>query len=280
MKSINRRDFFRRSAAGLLAAGLWPGAAANAEGPDEAFRFVVINDTHYKDDKCGEYLEAAFSQMHRGPSFDIALVAGDISTAAAPRELRAFKQLTDAYLKVPTYCVLGNHDCPGRSRKAWVDTYGMDSINYRVDHKGWTFLGIDTTDGGKSSGVAVHGETIAWIRNALRDVPSKRPIVLFGHHPFGEGVHYRLVNAEEVLRLFVAHNLKHVFNGHFHGLTQKKSKGYGLTTNRCLSLSRGNHDGSKEKGYFLATVEGGALSYEFVQFEHRSTAGEGAGDDK
>jgi hypothetical protein len=77
-----------------------------------------------------------------------------------------------------------------------------------------------------------------------------------------------LVNADPVLGLFAEHNLKHIFSGHFHGLTERTAGEFGLTTDRCLSLSRGNHDGSKEKGLFRCSVRGEDLAYEFVEFTY------------
>jgi hypothetical protein len=38
-----------------------------------------------------------------------------------------------------------------------------------------------------------------------------------------------------------------------------------LTTNRCCSNSRNNHDGSPEKGYFLCHAKGGKVSHRFVE---------------
>ncbi len=265
---IDRRQFLKCTALGLLATSLGSSACAGDNPQDASFNFIVVNDTHYKDDNCAAYLRAAFEQMTERHRFDFVLVAGDVSTMGKPEELTAFRNITKECLPVPVHCVLGNHDCPGPDRRAWVETYGMDSVNFSFDHKGWTFLGIDTTDRGKSSDVVVSPETLAWIRNTLRSTPSRRPLVLFGHHPLAEGVHYRVVNADEILNLFAAHNLRHVFNGHFHGLTEKKSGSVNLTTNRCLSFSRGNHDGSKEKGYFLARAADGNVTYEFVEFKY------------
>jgi hypothetical protein len=38
-----------------------------------------------------------------------------------------------------------------------------------------------------------------------------------------------------------------------------------LTTNRCCAISRDNHDGTKEKGYFLCTASAGSIQREFVE---------------
>jgi hypothetical protein len=38
-----------------------------------------------------------------------------------------------------------------------------------------------------------------------------------------------------------------------------------FTTNKCCSISRGNHDGTKEKGYFLCRAKEGRIEREFVE---------------
>jgi hypothetical protein len=82
----------------------------------------------------------------------------------------------------------------------------------------------------------------------------------------GENVPMRSTNAELVLRKFERHNLRAVFCGHFHGITRRKWRKVPLCTNRCLALSRGNHDESKEKGYWLARATPEKVSYKFVEF--------------
>ena len=134
------------------------------------------------------------------------------------------------------------------------------------DHQGWTFLGLDTTDDGRSSGVGVGQPTIDWLKQTLADVPPERPLVGFTHFPFGELVPMRLTNADEVLALFDGHNLRHIFSGHFHGMSERKHNDVVLTTCRCLSLSRGNQDSSPQKGFYQCHVKGEELTYEFVEF--------------
>ena len=40
-----------------------------------------------------------------------------------------------------------------------------------------------------------------------------------------------------------------------------------FTTNRCCALKRGNHDGTKEKGYFVCTADQAGISREFVEYK-------------
>ena len=58
-----------------------------------------------------------------------------------------------------------------------------------------------------------------------------------------------------------------VFNGHFHGFTERQVRQAMITTNRCCSLKRGNHDKTTEKGYFLCTAKEGKITRSFVEFK-------------
>jgi len=260
---LSRRAFLKRSGLALAALGL--GAEAGRAQEQAEFSFIAMNDLHYLDEKCAEYFRGAFGWIKANAQYDFALVCGDLATAGKVEELQGAKDAL-APLGKPAYPVMGNHDASA-GNQSWLQAFGPDRVNYRFDHQGWTFLGLDTTDDGKSSGVAVGQATIDWIRQTLPDIPAERPLVAFTHFPFGELVPLRLTNADEVLALFDGHNLKHVFSGHFHGLSERKHGNTVLTTCRCLSFSRGNHDGSPEKGFYQCHVKGDELAYEFVEYK-------------
>ena len=82
----------------------------------------------------------------------------------------------------------------------------------------------------------------------------------------GPLVVYRATNAEAVLERFKEHALVAVFNGHYHAKTERMLGQTTLTTNRCCSFSRKNHDNSKEKGYFLCEARDGKVTRQFVEF--------------
>jgi hypothetical protein len=70
-----------------------------------------------------------------------------------------------------------------------------------------------------------------------------------------------------LLKRFKGHNLIAVFNGHFHASTERRVGAATATTNRCCSFSHKNHDGSKEKGYFLCRAQEGKITREFVEYK-------------
>jgi hypothetical protein len=75
----------------------------------------------------------------------------------------------------------------------------------------------------------------------------------------------RPLNADPVLEGFRDFNLVAVFDGHYHGFTERHAGRTVLTTNRCCAISRNNHDGTPEKGYFLCTALDGQIQRQFVE---------------
>jgi len=107
--------------------------------------------------------------------------------------------------------------------------------------------------------------TLQWLDDTLPNVEKWRPTVLFTHFPLGLLTPYRPLNAEAVLARFKDYNLQAVFNGHFHGFTARWFGNATITTNRCCAISRENHDGTKEKGYFVCEARDGHITRTFVE---------------
>jgi 3',5'-cyclic AMP phosphodiesterase CpdA len=255
----------RLSAGSLLAAGLWPGTLA-AEGVRDAqeFYFLAVNDTHYVDERCGRWLERIIRQMKRHTEkMDFCILAGDLSDRGKRTELAAVRDLFQG-LGLPTYVVIGNHDyLTHDDRKAFEELFPKP-LNYSFEHKGWQFLGLDTSHGRRAT-VAVQAPTLRWLDDTLPKLDARRPTVVFTHFPLGPDVLWRLENAEEVLARFKKHNLRAVLNGHYHADTKRQVGEVVLTTNRCCAISRGNHDLTKEKGYSLCQAKEGKIVRTFVE---------------
>jgi 3',5'-cyclic AMP phosphodiesterase CpdA len=262
---LTRRQLLHLSAGSLLAAGLWPGAlaAADAGAPDE-FQFLVVNDVHYLSQRCGPWLEGVVKQMKERPEkIDFCLLAGDLSEHGRAEQLAPVRSLFRA-LGRPVHVVVGNHDYrAANDRKPYEDLF-PGSINYHFEHRGWQYLGLDTSEGNRAK-VTVQPPTLRWLDDTLPKLDKKRPTVVFTHFPLGPTVIYRVRNADDVLDRFKAYNLQAVYCGHFHGFTERKVGQTTLTTNRCCSFSRSNHDGTKEKGFFLCRAKDGKIERTFVE---------------
>ena len=268
-ENISRRDALERLGGGvLLSAGLWPGALAARDVDSGSFRFVVVNDLHLMSPECGGWLEKLMGRIKSHVGVEFCLVAGDLTEHGKPEHLAQVRELLET-LGMPAHVVIGNHDYvnAGSASRTAYDKVFRKQINYNFEHRGWQFIGLDTSEGLKFENTAIQPHTFRWVDETLWNLSKRRPTVVFTHFPLGAGVKYRPLNADRLLEAFKPLNLQAVFSGHYHASTERKWEKAIATTNRCCALKRGNHDGTKEKGYFLCTAENGTVSREFVEFK-------------
>jgi len=251
---------------GLLAAGLWPGAL-RAEGDADAGElwFLAVNDLHYRDQRCGDWFARVVKQMKgHAEKPEFLLVAGDLVQDGKPEQCAAVRDLLGG-LGVPFYAVIGNHDYLKQDdRKPYEEAFA-DRLNYRFEHKGWQFVGLDTSEGLHYQKTSVQPATLRWLEDNAAKLDRKKPLVVLTHFPMGDKVTNRPTNADAVLERFKEHNLRAVFCGHFHGFTERTHGDATLTTNKCCAISVGNHDGTKEKGYFLCRAKDGKIERTFIE---------------
>lgn len=263
---LNRRDWLHLGAGALLSLGFWPGCARFGDrGRGGAFTFVVLNDTHYQSPKCGEWFQrvAASIRSHR-PQPEFCLVVGDLAEHGTMAELGAMKDALRSF-GVPFYPVIGNHDYVDPTNRQPYEELYPRRVNYFFKHRGWQLIGLDSSEGTKYASTQIQPSTFGWLDAARARLGRTEPTVIFTHFPMGVDVSMRPANADALLERFLDFNLVAVFNGHFHGFTERMIGRTTLTTNRCCAVSRGNHDGSKEKGYFLCTASAGRIERQFVE---------------
>ena len=264
--ALNRREMLRLSAGSLLALGLWPGVLrAEGESQGEDFSFIAVNDTHYNDAKCGEWLQTAIAKMKAcSPKPELCLMAGDYTDHGTVAELTAAREIFKS-LDMPAYGVIGNHDWrKSDDRKPYEEVF-PDRLNYRFDQRGWQFMALDTTAGQAWSQTRISEGTLLWVDENLPKHDKKKPLVLLSHFPLGPGTSYRPANADALLERFKEFNLRAVFCGHFHGFTETKMGQTICTTDKCCSLKRSNHDGTRERGFFFCQVSQGEIKRTFVE---------------
>jgi 3',5'-cyclic AMP phosphodiesterase CpdA len=264
---IPRRAALERLSAGaLLALGLWPGTLRAAGKRDSgSFRFLVVNDTHYMSDECGRWLEGAVAQMKKEQA-EFCLIAGDLTEKGELAHLAAVRDLFKP-LDLPIHVQIGNHDYASQTDRSGYEKIFPNQINYWFPHRGWQFVGLDTSDGLRYEKTSIQEPTFRWLDDNLRKLDKERPTAIFTHFPLGDRVTYRPLNADALLERFKPFNLQAVFCGHFHGLTERNFGSATVTTNRCCALKRGNHDKSAEKGYFVCTTSDGQIARRFVEVQ-------------
>jgi hypothetical protein len=265
--SFTRREALGRLA-GLLAAGLWPGAlrAAAAGTPVQAFSFAVANDFHHFEPACVPWFAALFRQIaaHEGVEFCLGL--GDLAHKGAPTSIAAVARLAkEAGLRF--HATPGNHDNDLEESTAIFDRVLPGQLNYHFEHRGWQVVVIDSTEGKKWGQTQVQPATLAWLDAEVPKLDRFKPMVLATHFPLASSTPLCPLNAEDVLARFVKHNLRLVLGGHHHGRTEVTRGACTLVTNACCSRVVGNHDGTTTKGYWLCrTQTDGTVQRDFVEF--------------
>ncbi|HEU5071481.1 MAG TPA: metallophosphoesterase [Verrucomicrobiae bacterium] len=272
MNPSGRQPVSRRAALvrlgrlGLMAGVLGPLALRSWAKPAKSeFKFLVVNDTHYLTDECGRYLAGLVRQMN-GEGADFVLHAGDLTDQGEPAHLTAVRKIF-AGLDGSFYPVIGNHDyLTPKDRHGYTAAFPR-RLNYSFERHGWQFIGLDTTQGQEYFNTRIQPATFKALAGIQRRLDKAKPTVVFTHFPLCASVRTRPVNADDLLVQFDGWNVRAMFSGHFHGFTECERGAARLTTDRCCSLKRNNHDGAREKGYFVCTAKAGELARQFVEYK-------------
>ena len=267
----------RLGSAGLLGLGLCPGRlfAEPTTASSEEFSFIAVNDLHYVESACRPWFDHVVKQMKlSAPKAEFCLIGGDLADNGTIGQLSAIRDAF-ANLGIPVHTVIGNHDHLTDTDRSAYEQIFPGQINYYFEHGGWQVIGLDSTEGTKSLDTAISDVTLRWLDDNLPKLDVRKPTIVFTHFPLGQPAPIRPRNAEAVLQRFTHSNVQAIFSGHFHGFTECYRGDASLTTDRCCSRVRNNHDGTKEKGWFLCQASGGCLSRQFVELRPDALDGSG-----
>jgi len=239
-------------------------ALASGAGEKPDFQFVVANDLHYRDERCGAWLgkvTAAIRALHPQPAFVV--LAGDLAESGTREQLGAVREIFHP-LPMPVRTVIGNHDyTDDQRREPFLDLFGQ-TLNYRFREGGCEFLALDTTQGREVFRTRIANETLSWLDAALPGVSRSRPLIVLTHFPLGRNW-LRPVNSASLINRLRPFAFQASFSGHWHGWTEPVERGVHLSTGRCCSWWRANHDGSPLKGFALCRVRDGMVRHEFIK---------------
>lgn len=241
------------------------------------FQFIAVNDLHYHNSDCDAWFPEVFAAMRTSaPDAAFVLLLGDLADDGKPEQLFGFHQLLHQ-LGLPWHAVPGNHDWTTATDRSTYEQLFAGHINSSFTHRGWHFLGLDTTDQNHWRDTTIPESTFAFAKAELEKIDPSTPIVLFTHFPLGENIvltpkepgvgpfNFRPLNAEAFLTLFDEHNLQAVFSGHYHSQTERRHRNAILTTGKCCSRWQKNHDDTTEEGWFVCDVADGKLTRRFVE---------------
>ncbi|HVT82362.1 MAG TPA: metallophosphoesterase [Phycisphaerae bacterium] len=262
---ITRRTMLKASATALLAAGMWPGRLRAADTATKPLKFIQVNDLHYFDDLCAPFFEGMVAKMNTlEPAF--VLIVGDLVDEGKSGQCHAIHDILRS-LKAPYFVTPGNHDHLTQTDRGPFESVFGQEFNVWREENGWQFVGLDSSDGILYEKVSVKQPTLDFVASLPSKLDKNKPTFIYTHFPLGPGVQYELVNAKNVLEPLKELNIAAIFNGHFHGFTEKKVLSDRIvTTNRCCARKRTNHDNTWQKGFFVIEAADGKWKRTFVEY--------------
>ena len=192
-----------------IAFGTNPGlvVAQPEEGRLGAFRFVFICDSHAGYGPGNRNLEKAASLLRTlAPSLVIA--GGDMTERGLPGEYDVFSEsLKDT---APLYAVPGNHDTRWKGKPVFRSLFGAGYRSF--DYGGYHFVLLDTSLEGQPDAVLSRAE-LAWLEQDLMWVLLDTPVLVFSHHPLGQGA---VENEDAALSMLRRRMVACYVSGHEH----------------------------------------------------------------
>lgn len=232
--AMNRREMMKALAFGGASLAVGAAGAGDAPATGPSVKFSAFADIHHYPStfmsNAPERLTRIQQRAER-EKVDFVVQLGDFCHVPS-KEGVFIKQFSS--FRIPSYHVLGNHDCDGNTFAETLAAYGLKSGHYTFDEKGFRFVVLDTSflaeDGPhfeKGSQYKVKGgergfiskEQIAWFRETLMGAPCK--CVVLSHQSLerdntGVGNLSALRKIINEANAAVPHKVPLCINGHFH----------------------------------------------------------------
>jgi len=273
----------------------------SSSAQEEGFSFAFLTDIHVQPERQAEagFMWAINEVNKLNPDFVI--TGGDLVMDVLNQSYERADSLFNIYIKLsekfkmPVYNTVGNHEVyawyrqdPGIEEHP---EYGklmfekrLGDRFYSFDHKGWHFIVLDAisrADGGGYQG-KIDEEQILWLANDLQEVDKDTPIAISVHIPFITSASQLMrgsmapntpgqviSNGQEVLALFMEHDLRLVLQGHLHFLEDiyVQNQVHFITGGAVSGKWWANDAESKpEEGFVMVHVIGEDLDWEYVDY--------------
>jgi len=267
----SRRSFLAQTGF-VTAASLMPARWVNADelpaNRKLKLRFAIASDLHYgqRNTPFDEYAANMVDWINKEKAdkgLDLFFINGDLTNDNKDMLV----QLRDKHLvnlKVPYYCIKGNHDyvdgTPGSPTESWKAIWGYDS-NHSIVHKDFAFVMADTTVPAKSNVYLAADKD--WLEGEFKKY-AKAPAIFAlihiqqrkhkvdGWPAHGVSANDQIMKAEEVMQLLeFTPNVRGVFHGHNHNETGMRISG----ERRYFFDSHVGGSWGADKGYRIVEVD-------------------------
>jgi 3',5'-cyclic-AMP phosphodiesterase len=276
----SRRNFLKLSGTAVATSAMplrWVRADEVSLGSKLKLRFAVASDLHYGqrntpfDKMAGELVEW-INKEKQGKGLDAFFVNGDLVNDTAPG-LVTLRDQFFSKLKVPYYCIKGNHDyvdgTPDSPSESWDKVWGYPS-NHTVKIGDYVFVMADTSAPAKSNiYLAADREWLKGQFEAHQAAPSifvmihiqQRKHKVDGWPQHGVSAVDEVPKAEAVMKLLESTpNVRAVFHGHNHSETGVYVSG----ERRYFFDSHAGGSWGAKRGYRIVEVydDGKAVTYQ------------------
>lgn len=256
--------------------------------------FAVLADLHFMPQGRLLYgidpttrLDAALAMLARDHAgLGCIVLLGDLAHRGEAESYRALSAAL-ADVAIPVLPMMGNHDLRGaflaETPRAPRMQGGFIQSVVALEH--CTLIGLDTLDEGRrDAGGRLCAERRAFLRDALRDAATDKPVYCFMHHPpFETGAPaYDAISLDEpeaLLRAFDAAGRRpdHILCGHVHQTINGSWHGVPVSTQRSLVHQLGQEGGAEliEGTLEEPTVAIGTVTRDGLRIRHRNLLYEG-----
>ena len=231
---------------------------------------LQITDTHLFSDPAGELYgvntrQSLVAVLHHakitGVKNDVLLLTGDLSHDETAESYKALISLIEP-LKIPTYCLPGNHDVSGLLEKYCRCAFTTDGLVHAT-HGGWLIVSLNSAVPGAVEGF-IDENALRKLDDLLKQHYSKYALLAVHHNPVKIGSAWMdrigVQNGHALFDVLLKYkNVKAVICGHIHQELQTQVNGIAVygTPSSCFQFKPNTPEAEiddKPPGYRMLTL--------------------------
>ena len=251
-----------------------PPANNAATSPRPALKFVVAADPQLFRGKKADLDEAVMKINQLKPDFVV--MCGDlIENPANLKQIQAYQaSVSKLSPDIKLYNVSGNHDLGRPSKPEHIQVYQQHfgPLWYHFEYAEALFI-VLSSDVLQNDAIPLYQQQRKWLIGLLGHAQSEsqKQIFVFMHHPLylnspdepdaysNMPIHIR----SELLNLFVEHDVRAVFSGHYHNNKMNRYQGVDLITTNSITVPMGN----TQAGFRVVEVQSHQYEQQYYTIE-------------